>query len=324
MEGLSRTLDLARARFEMGMWGPGPISARVALIAARSGGGTAYLGIDGEAIVPKIQIAEARIDVPRFGLSLAAGMVDHPWLMHRQATWGYRIFSAPPVGSADLAPRSDLGGWVSWTAPKDIATVTASLTTGEGADRRERNNGMDVTVVASVRPLAAIGLGNALELSVGGTEGSRGIERARNHRLGGAVTARQPWVVGAIEGHVGWGDDGDPDLLPAVVSGWARTGPELPMLGWLRLDAYWADRRDADSRTLFWTAGTGPWLPWSRKAPVRPIYVAVGYEGRQFRPEAQSLAGAEASAVGHTLFAQVGVLLAGGVPVSFGPAGDDR
>lgn len=316
MEGISRRLDLARARLETGIWGPGPVSARVALIAARSGGGTSYVGIDGEAIVFKLQIAEARIDVPKVGLALAAGMIDHPWLMQRQSTWGLRIVTAPL--QQRLSPRSDLGGWVSWTSPADVASLTASLTTGEGGDIRERNNGMDVTVVATVRPLATTEHGNLLELTLAGSEGSTGIERIRNHRLGGAITARPPYLIGAVEGAAGWGDQGDPDLLPAFVSGWVRTDASVPMLGWARMGSVWADRSRPESQTLTWTLGAGPWLPWNRQAAARPIYVVAGYEGATLSEDARLTAGAESAGRQHLVYVQVGALLNAGIPFSFG------
>lgn len=307
--GVSRRLELSRARLELGLLGPGPVSARVALNAVRSGGGTGYVGVAGEAIVPEFRVAEVRMDAHKVGLSVAAGLVDDIWVMSARRPWGLRWVSGVVSERTGWVDRADIGGWASWTSPRGYVSLTASLVNGEGSNARERNNGKDVAGVLVVRPTAAVASPVEVELGVYARDGSRGVERARNHRVGARMSAVHRWVAGGVEALWGWGADGDPQRLPTAVSAFVRTGSALPAVGWARLDATWLSRDVEDSRTLMWSVGGGPRLPWHGDAPVRPVSVVLGYEGVAMQAAARSLAGAEAAAVGHTVFVQLGLLL---------------
>lgn len=315
--GLSRRADLTRARWEVGLWGPGPVSGRVAFEHARSGGGTGYVGVAGEAMVPVLQVAEGRVDAHRIGLSAAAGLVDDLWTMTLQSHWGIRYVSRTLANDRDWMDRSDIGGWLSWTSPLGFATLTSSLTTGEGMFRRERNNGKDVAGLLTLRPFAFTPLdANTLEVSVYGRDGSLGVDSARNHRLGARVAFTHDYVAGAVDSLFGWGLAGDADLEPGGFSLWARTGPKVPAIGWARLDMTWDDRDDADSRTTTWQLGGGPLLPWGADAPAHPLHVVVGYRGATFAPNAAPVPGGPATA--HSLFLQLGFVFAGGAGIDFG------
>jgi hypothetical protein len=311
--GLSRRLELARARVELGVWGVGPASARVAVLAVRSGGTTGYIGVDGEAIVPEVQIAEARVDGTKWGLSAAAGLVDDLWVIHSEDAWALRPV-APSVGEASgLQHRSDLGAWLAWTSPGDWVTTAVALTTGEGAMHRERNEGKDVATSITVRPLRT-GAG-ALDVELYAREGSRGAGSARDHRVGGRVGWQGPWVSTGAEALAGWGLQADAALLPMQTSLWARTGPRLPAVGWARVDGGWASRDRPSSATVTWRAGAGPWIPWG-KAPLRAASVVVGYEGSWLGTDARTIAGAAAAATRHSVFLQLSVRFDVGVPFS--------
>lgn len=317
--GLSRQLQLARGRAEISLEGPGPMSARVAFISTRSAQPAGYLGIDGEAIVPKLQIAEARADWALTGLSAAAGLVDDPWLMPVQSRWGLRYIAPMIDDAAGLAFRSDLGGWLGWTGPKGIVSLTAALTSGEGLDLRDRNNGFNTAGLLIVRPFAfsdAERMGQ-LDLGVYGRDGSRGVDSARDHRVGGFVVWRHRWVsVGATTLHA-FGQDADGSRIPSTLSAWVRAGDELPAIGWIRVDSHCAQRGNNASRTLTWRLGGGPLLPW-RKSPDQhpPLYVAVGYEGARVGPDAGPVAGASAGQTLHTLWLQLGARFGVSVPVT--------
>lgn len=312
--GLTRRLELSRARLELGVWGVGPATARVALIAARSGGATGYVGIDGEAIVPTIQIAEARVDAKRWGLAAAVGLVDDPWVIHGEDGWALRPVAAAAAELRGMQHRADLGGWVAWTSPGDWVAVAVTMTTGEGALAREQNEGKDVAATVSVRPFAAGPGGLTLELY--GRNGSRGVASARDHRVGGRVTWEAGLAAVGAEALAGWGQQADAALLPLQTSVWARTGPKLPVVGWLRVDAGLADRAAPASGAVTWRAGAGPWLPWGPRAAVRPASLVLGYEGTWLGLDARSVAGASAAAVTHTLFLQLGVRFDAGLPIS--------
>ncbi|MCB9683018.1 MAG: hypothetical protein H6733_16245 [Alphaproteobacteria bacterium] len=303
--GLSRRVELARGRMQLAV-DVGTIRARVAFVATRSAAPTGYLGIDGEAIVPKLQIAEARVDLPVAGLAASAGVVDDLWTISAQDRWGLRYVARTLGDDRGWMFRSDLGGWVSWTGPRGVASLSASLTTGEGADLRERNEGKDVAGLLVVHPLAFTARPILLEVALYGREASRGVERSRDHRIGARVDVAERRVGAGVETLVGWGLDGDPSVLPAGVSAWARTGPALPLVGWARVDLGWGDRRDADTLTTSWRVGVGPMLPWRARAIPAAFHVLVGYEGAALGANARPVAGASAGAVTHEVFLQIG------------------
>lgn len=312
--GLSRNLDLTRSRGEIGLWGPGPLTARFAFVATRSGAGASYVGIDGEAFVPKVQIAEARVDVPEIGVAAGAGMIDDLWTMGTDA-WALRIVDLT-VGERRLGmTRSDLGGWLGWTAPGDWVSLTATLTTGEGLDRRERNEGKNLAGELTIRPLAfqdEVGL----TVTVYGRDGSIGVETARDHRVGGRIVARHAYATGGFEALAGWGQQGDAARLPLGGSLWAHTGPDVPwVLGFARLDLVEAQRGDTDSRSATWKLGAGPLVPIARGSRARPLYAVVGYEGAGLAPGARAVAGADAAAQQHLVYLQLGVRADAGVPL---------
>ncbi len=314
--GLSRRLELPRARWELGLWGAGPASGRVAFDAVRSGGGTGYLGIDGESVVPRLQVAEARVDFTRYGIAAAVGMVDDLWVVSSQSAWRLRPVAPVLAEANQWLARSDIGGWVSWTAPRDGLSASVALTTGEGLAVRERNNGTDVAGMLVFRPLAWAGLRpELLELGVYAREGSRGLERARDHRVAARLSTSHRWFGAGVEGVFGWGLDADAERLPAGGSAWVRTGWDVPAVGWARLDWTWADRGVAESGALQWRVGAGPVLPWT--GPVRPLWVLVGYEGQRSGADAVAVAGAAAARTSHTLFLQLGVRLDAGLRVDF-------
>ena len=72
--GISRGLSLPRARAAGGLDGDWA-SAQLACSMVRSGGNAGYIGVDGEALVPEVQIAEAQGHLP-WGLRVGAGLVE--------------------------------------------------------------------------------------------------------------------------------------------------------------------------------------------------------------------------------------------------------
>lgn len=317
--GISRRLELARGRAEVALEGPGPVTARVAFLATRSAGPAGYLGIDGEAIVPKLQIAEARVDWALTGLSAAAGLIDDTWLMSVQPRWGLR-FVAPMIDEfTELSYRADLGAWVGWTAPRNVASLTVSLTAGEGLDFRQRNNGWNTSGTLLVRPLAFVDESRTgiLELGLYGRDGSRGVDQARDHRVGAFVNWRHSWLAVGVTTLHGWGFDVDPLRLPSTVSAWVRTGDDVPALGWIRLDQVIAQRGSTEADTLTWRVGGGPVLPF-RKGAFRPVplHLTVGYDGARLGPDARPVAGGETSGLIHEVWIQLGARFGVTTPVT--------
>lgn len=297
--GLSRGVSLPRMRAEAAVITP-DASVRLAVLPARSGGEEGYIGIAGEALVPVLQVAEARYDHRAWGLSVAAGLVDDIALMPVQLAWQRVDVARPLLTDRGWTERSDLGGWLGWTSPEGYVSVTAAVVSGEGANRRERNTGLDTVGTLTVRPLGS----QMLELLAWGREGSTGLLQARDHRAGGAALFRHDVVVVGVEAVMGWGLGGDGALAPGGGSVWARTGDELPAVGWLRFDQGTDARGVAQAGETTVLAGGGPRLPMASGAPA---WVGVGYEARTMQDNATPLAGSVATSRTQTVFLQLSV-----------------
>lgn len=306
-QGISTRMELPRARALFQLQTPYGASVRIALEPVRSGGENGYIGIDGESFVPRFQIAEARWDWNQAGLAVAGGIVDDLWTMSVQDAWGLPQVDFTLGMDQGWLERADVGAWVSWTSPKAFATVTASLTSGEGYRRRERNNGKNATFLATFRPLVWLeNPDEGLEISAMYRDGSRGVEVARDHRAAVRASYVHPWAAGGVEALWGWGANGDSSQLPFGVSAWARTGDALPVVGWARVDVAQASRDVEQSQTLGWWAGIGPSFPLKKGATSRPLQILLGYEGAQYQANAQALPGTDTTAVNHRVFLQVG------------------
>jgi hypothetical protein len=304
--GISRGVSLQRTRAEVGLRAL-DVQARFAVLTARSGGESGYVGVEGEAIVPVVQIAEARWDWRELGLAAAAGLVDDPWVMTLQPVWNRVDVLRPLPTDAAFLDRADAGGWLSWTGPEGIVAATVAATTGEGIHRRERNSGTNLTGVLRARPLAMVADPPVqVEIAAFGREGSRGIGQAPDHRAGAAILVRHPYVDGGVDGLMGWGLRGDGALRPAGVSFWATSGSAAPAVAFARLDRR-TDHRGVDGAGQGLTLlGAGPRLPFGDQGPG---YVIVGWEGRTFGPAARPIAGSEAIAGSDLFFVQLGARL---------------
>ncbi|MCB9674473.1 MAG: hypothetical protein H6737_05105 [Alphaproteobacteria bacterium] len=284
--GVSRGFALPRARFSAHLQGPYGAGIRLVTVAVRSGGQTGYIGIDGETFVPRVQIAEARLDAPSIGLAAAAGVVDDLWVGTHQPAWGLPEVAGEITLLSGVQDRADLGGWVSWTAPERRFSGSVAVTSGEGERRRERNNGIDTALMVTARPWVSDA--GTLVIRAYGKEGSRGVEQARNHRLGGSVGLQHGYVHAGAMTMVGWGSAADGALDPLAVGGFARTGPKLPFVGFGRVDLLWADRDTAGSWSRIVWLGGGPRLPVK---PDAPLWLGVGWQGSRFGPDAGPVAG---------------------------------
>jgi len=309
--GTSRGVALQRLRSEVALQAPGGASARLSMVERRSGGEDGYIGIDGESLVPVLQVAEVRWDWRAAGLAVAAGVVDDPWVMALQPAWdGVALAQVMVVDQGTIA-RADVGGWASFTSKDAVATVTAALTTGEGFQRRERNNGTNLTGVARLRPLARSDSPARLELLVMAREGSRGLGQAPDHRAGlGAVVAHD-WIAAGTDAMLGWGLQGDGTLLPAGASLWAHAGVSAPIAAWARVDQTTDNRQvQGAGERLFLVAG-GPRLPGKGASTS----LLLGWQGRTLGPNATGSAGAAAGTATHTFFVQLGGRIGGWLPL---------
>lgn len=291
---LNPSLSLTRARLAMGV-AQGPVSARVAMWEARSAPDQGYVGVAGEAFVPVLQIAEARLRLDSIGLGVAAGMVDDPWVVTANRAWGARAL-APTLGEANgWLDRSDLGGLMGWTSPGRWVTASVALTTGEGANRRERNSGQNTTGVLTLRPLAFDDeLAGMIEVQAMVRDGSRGQALAQDHRRGVRVSGFSDHGTVGIEWLATNGVGGDVQREPSGLSAWVNLEPrDVPAVGILRVDRVTQDPDNAESRqSQIWVAA-GARLPQA-KARRSPARLVAGWSQIRAGEDAATLAGADA------------------------------
>lgn len=302
--GIDRQFTLPRARAALGVARQGA-GARVVMGAVRSGGESGYIGVQGESIVPRVEVAEASYRHRPWGLAVAAGLVDDLWVVPNNTAWSLRSIAPGAAEARGWMARSDLGGVVAWTSPQAWVTAAGALTAGEGLSRRERNGDQDVTGSLVVRPLSGGAHPDALALSILGRDGSWGLGRVRDHRLGARITGAFPGVGLGVEALQAWGVQGDDTLEPWLLSGWAWARPEdFPLAGYGRLDRVaWTEDTTEQTVGLGLGAGLADGL----------ASVWVGWEWQTWQAEARAIAGADALAETNALFLQLDVHLNEGI-----------
>jgi hypothetical protein len=299
--GITRTLSLPRARVEAGLATEGPEAqalGRVVLAAVRSGGETGYIGVDGESLVTVVQVAEAAAAWPALGLSVAGGVVDDPWVRSGDALWGLRAV-APGMGE-DLGwmEPSDVGAWAGWAAREGRVRARATLSAGEGARMRERNDGKDLSLLVSVQPRGEHRGG--LLAQAYAREGSRGLGSAPDHRAGARLGWESARLRGGAEVLAAWGVGGNATRTPAGASAWLVARPLAPLMIWGRLDLSTEDPGDADAATRILHAGVAhPLFPDARAR------LSLGVSHRAVGSAVRSVAGAEALATQAQVYAQI-------------------
>lgn len=300
--GQSWNLGLPRAKVGLGA-ASGTASGRVLLSAVRSGGEDSYIGVAGEAIVPEVQVAEARVDLAAIGAAAGGGVVDDAWVMSGEAAWGLPSVAPTLAEGSGLFPRSDLGLWAAWMAPARWVAARVDLSTGgEGARYQERNEGKDLALLATVRPLVALGHADALLLTGFGRQGSRGLGSARDHRVGARIASQLAPVDLGVELAGAWGVDGDASRAGTALSAWAVAHPRSWALAWARLDRV-AEAEDAVTATLRLGVGV------DAVAGPEAGRILVGLDHATASPAARELAGAAALARTDTLWVQIDISL---------------
>ena len=273
-DGISRHADLSRLRLQTTLE-QGPASLRIAATPTRSSSAAGTPGIDGEAFVAKLQIAEARLDAPHLGLAVAGGIVDDPWTITGQGPYGLRGVTPVLATESKAFARSDIGAWASWRGLDQRLLVSTALLTGEGADLREQNNGKNTTLQVTGFPLLESDRHVAVTLM--GRAGSRGPDAEQDHRVGIQSRLVTPELAAGIEAIRAWGlgGDGSQELIGGSV--WTRTGPALPAVAWARLDHWRLDSSSASATTKA-SLGGGPRLG-TGNAVAGPGFVALAWQG---------------------------------------------
>lgn len=176
-------------------------------------------GIDGDSTVLRLKLAQVLGSYELSGLRLegAFGFVPDPWI--RGLEEDYTLKPLSRTGSERLL------GW----APVDLAglvragygPVRATLSIGNGEGQRfpERNRGKTTTALVDVVPVAT----DAVRLTASGVfrDGSVGVARIRERRVGGGLGVVTPWGRAGVElvSAKGVGDRGEAEGL--MIGGWA-------------------------------------------------------------------------------------------------------
>ena len=285
--GVNERFVLPRAQVVAAL-GQGPVGLRAGLAAVRSGGEGGYIGVAGEAIVPEVQLAEARW-APHPQLALGAGLMEDPWRAAAQVAWGLPAVAAPMVERAGLSPVSDLGLGAVLSSPGGRVAGGLHLRSGEGARLRERNDGQDVAALLRVEPLGE----ERLSIELFGQEGSTGLGSVRDHRAGGRVAIAAAPVTAYGEVERAWGLGGDALAEPIAASAGGVVALKQGPQAWARLD--WLRARPADPASdrygLFLGGGYAQ----------GPALVGLSYSGQRSDADAAALAGAEALTRAHQL-----------------------
>ena len=277
--GIDRSFQLSRVIWTSTLQ-QGPALARLELGAVRSGGSDSYIGVAGESIVMQVRIAEAQWRPDSIHAEAAAGLVEDLWVAEANTVWDFRSLS-PSVGEYEgWMERSDLGMRAQLGLLNNRLQGGVSMTSGEGLANRERNAGQNAAAILRwVQPMGADG-DDSLRLSVYGRNGSRGLSFARDHRVGGILSADVSGMnlgAGALKA---WGVDGDAESQPMTVSIWASGRSNWLVMPFLRLDRAVDPQVEA---SVFLRALGGVNLPISK-----------GVHGRFFYEESRAQEGAQA------------------------------
>ena len=136
---VEHTFVLTRGRVDLQLGLNAFVSTRWAVDAVRSAPETGYIGVDGESILPRIQVAEVAAHWPTARLNLTMGVVERPWSSLGNTDWGLRAVGATLGEREGWIDPADLGSTLTWRLPQALGTVWTSVLSGEGFKRRERN-----------------------------------------------------------------------------------------------------------------------------------------------------------------------------------------
>ncbi len=216
---------LHRAGIGLGFY-QGDLHGRVQVGHIQTGIPNSYIGVGGESNLYRIQFASVQYR-PINGLQLSAGIIEDFWVESGNHIWRFRNVEATATETLGWMDRGNVGMSAVWS--RDKLVVAASLHTGEGAYRRERNSGKNTNIYVRWSPLDAA----QLSMEFYAQDGSYGFGSQRNHRLGGRISSiseNESWRVG-ISGLQSWGVRGDGAFTPLLIEGWGSVAPTE----WLQL-----------------------------------------------------------------------------------------
>ncbi|MFK7931147.1 MAG: hypothetical protein AB8H79_23385 [Myxococcota bacterium] len=309
--GIATQAGMARSRLELGVLTRHGVGARVAIDGRRSAPDTSFIGLEGESFYMRLQIAEASYALPQLGLVARAGLIDDPWVITGNQTWGFRGLAATLSEAQLWSERSDGGASLTWTAPRSTVQVTGSILTGEGLQRRERNSGKDAHLLVRIRPLAFTDADRANQLAVDlyARNGSKGTALVRNHRVGARVHGGSQAIRGGASVSKVWGLGGDAEATPWGGETWGTADVGLFTSA---VRAHLVDQQPGVSQhtDVAGMVAVGLRPP---NAQARPGYFMIGVEHAALGELSAPVSGAAGTQNSTMVFAQLGVdLRAGG------------
>ena len=283
------------------------VSTRWAVDAVRSAPATGYIGVDGESILPRIQVAEVATRWPSARLRLTMGVVERPWSAQGNADWGLRPVAPTLIEREGWLEAADLGGTLTWTLPDGMGALWTAFLSGEGYRRRERNEDKSMVLGARLTPLAALDpqLHDALVLGVLVQRGRFGVSEARQHRTAFRLTGGLEWLRGGLEYTVVEGVDGDAAPEPTGLGFWVRVMPYGPLLTYARLD--WVQELPTVDESQRWIVDTGLGIRLHEAAAGERAYFLIGYTRQEAGQQALGIAGASGVAKVDTILIQLSV-----------------
>lgn len=223
--GIPTDFALHRAGIGLG-FAQGDLHGRVQIGHIQTGGTNSYIGIGGESNVYRIQLASVQYR-PVDSVQLSAGIVEDLWVESGNHTWNYRNIEATATEQLAWMERGNVGVTGVWSSSRFV--IAASMHTGEGAFRRERNAGKNTALYARWNMLDA----GLLSFELYGQDGSYGFGSQPNHRVGVRLSSNpieRSWNVG-LSSLKAWGVLGDSAYQPLLTEGWGAVKP----VEWMRL-----------------------------------------------------------------------------------------
>ncbi len=287
-EGIHQRLTLHRLGIRGG-FAHEQFASRIFLAQVQTGGNQGYIGIDGESIALRVEMVDLRYQPLSF-LQISAGIVDDLWIESETIDWKLRDLEKHLAEEYQWGTRGQVGSSMSIQFPKDFGQFFVSYTAGEGAYRRERNNGKNTSALIQFYPLQSSRLG----ISLYGQDGSYGFDSARNHRVGGRITSE--WGVGhlGVSALKSWGLPSDINDEPLLLSAWCSQKIAGDIHGVLRSGQL---RRE--------TALQAEWLAAISYSPQSEANIWIGWKGNRGENQTTSIAGSSAEQFQQQIFIQL-------------------
>lgn len=274
-------------------WGGG----YAAVEAIRSAGRESLIGIDGDSIVLRVKQAVAFVR-PTVGpgvLVAQVGLVPDPWVQALDHRNDVRAVM-PSLSERAFFDASDLGASVGYRLFEGRLAATVSVVNGEGRAQREQNDGKNVTVVISGAPLALELLGGTATLGLHGVwrDGSLGVGRAKDHRLGAALTLVHPRATLGLEWVHADGISGRGEVTADGLGLWATVLVWSPWVGaYFRAESLTPDTAVDDGGASTLAVGLyADLVSQELRAQDFRLRAYLGYSGRSYGAQASPLPGA--------------------------------